>query len=164
MYVMLSYIRRERIVRGPRIGRKSSFVTSIFLMMMSGRWMDYSQVHLFNRGGLCRRYNAVHSAQWVVFCFFPLFNDVTKREKCNKGAQKMSLFTTLHWWNFEVMIHATSVVKKVHFSSTSMVIAKNRWLYNKNHSCQNISIIKVVLLFLNSSMKKQTKRFGWFLT
>ena len=102
MYVMLSYIRRERIVRGPRIGRKSSFVTSIFLMMMSGRWMDYSQVHLFNRGGLCRRYYAVHSAQWVVFCFFPLFNDVTKREKCNKGAQKMSLFTTLvELWRYD---------------------------------------------------------------
>ena len=39
-------------------------------MMMSGRWMDYSQVHLFNRGGLCRRYYAVHSAQWIFFLSF----------------------------------------------------------------------------------------------
>ena len=44
-----------------------------------------------------------------------------KSQKRNRGARKMNLFTTMHWWNFEVMIHETSVVKKIHFSSTSMV-------------------------------------------
>ena len=30
----------------------------------------------------------------------------------------------LPWWNFEIMIHETSVVKKVHFLSTSMALPK----------------------------------------
>ena len=32
----------------------------------------------------------------------------------------------LYWWNFDIMIHATSVVKKIHFRSTSMVVAKKK--------------------------------------
>ena len=39
-----------------------------------------------------------------------------KGQNRNRGPQKMNFFTTL----VEAMIHATSVVKKVHFSSTSM--------------------------------------------
>jgi hypothetical protein len=33
-------------------------------------------------------------------------------------------------------------------------------MYIKNHGYQNMLIIKVVLLFLYSSMKKKSERFG----
>jgi hypothetical protein len=36
--------------------------------------------------------------------------------------------------------------------------------YIKDYSYQNMSIIKVVLLFLYSSMKIKLERLGWFLT
>ena len=31
-------------------------------------------------------------------------------------------------WNFEIMIHATSLVKKIHFSSSSMAPSSSTWL------------------------------------
>ena len=38
---------------------------------------------------------------------------ITRGQKQNRATRKMNLFTT--WWNFEIMIHVTYVVKKVHF-------------------------------------------------
>ena len=38
----------------------------------------------------------------------------------NRAAQKINLL--LPWWNFEIMIHATLSVKKIHFSSSSMAL------------------------------------------
>ena len=52
-----------------------------------------------------------------------LFSNDQKRIR---GAQKLTFL--LYRWNFDIMIHETSVVKKVHFSSTSMVDAKKKRL------------------------------------
>ena len=34
----------------------------------------------------------------------------------------------LLWWNFEIIIHKTSVIKKVHFLSSCMSVPKKIWL------------------------------------
>ena len=43
---------------------------------------------------------------------------ITRGQKQNRATRKMNLFTT--WWNFEIMIHGTSVIKKVYFLGSSM--------------------------------------------
>ena len=50
----------------------------------------------------------------------------TTKNVLDRDARKMNL-----WWNYDIMIHETSVVKKVHFRSTSVVDAKKKQLYNK---------------------------------
>ena len=67
-----------------------------------------------------------------------LFSNDQKR---NRGARKMNLFTILHWWNFDIKIHATSVVKKIHFPSTSMVVAKKKQLYHRSKQTAHLSNI-----------------------
>ena len=47
----------------------------------------------------------------------------TTKNVLDRDARKMNL-----WWNYDIMIHETSVVKKVHFPSTSMVNAKKKRL------------------------------------
>ena len=50
-----------------------------------------------------------HNKLYSILKSFLFSND----QKRNRAAQK------INWWNFEIMIHATSVVKKIHFPSSS---------------------------------------------
>ena len=47
-------------------------------------------------------------------------------QKPIRGARKLTFLP--YWWNFDIEIHKTSLVKKVHFPSTSMVNAKKKRL------------------------------------
>ena len=57
----------------------------------------------------------------------------------------------LPWWTFEIMIHATSVVKNDHFLSNSMVVAKMRWLkYVKLSNDNSDEIVTFVCVYEDS--------------